>query len=248
MAIKEPELEMALESEFGGDFEGEFEVPSSDDTASSSAAASQRASRELYAKYRTACKGRSIFKRLTKTKLSPIDESIMLQKRIDGLPQLFTDLAELKRRAPKMSDQDYRDQRARLMARLGYLPDIYLGRLDQALAQARCELSWSNWRFIASCDGMEVDNPQHVSAQTADHYARTVLREELSNLKVSCKDGGGLCDVDYPNGITIRVDFSKVPDSLVAVQVAPKKGPLREFTYSCFRGTLNLRQEETPLT
>ena len=101
MAINERELEMALEGEFGADFEGEFEVPSSDDTAASSAAASQRASRDLYAKYRTACKGRSILKRLTKTKISPIDESIMLQKRIDGLPQLFTDLAELKRRPRK---------------------------------------------------------------------------------------------------------------------------------------------------
>jgi hypothetical protein len=237
----EGELEMELEREFGGDYvEGELEAPS-DDTANASAADGRRSSRELYAKYQSACKGRRILKRLTRAKLNPLDEAILLQARIDGLPQLFRDLAALDRRALTMSNRQYRQQYAQLVTRLGYPPNVYLGRLEDALAQARCDLSWSNWRFVALCDGMEVDDPEGTSIQVADHYTKTELGRVLASLKVTCGGGGRWCDVDYPGGITIRVGFYKIPDSIIAVQVAPKSGPLREYTYSCFGRTLSLR-------
>jgi hypothetical protein len=37
----------------------------------------------------------------------------------------------------------------RLIALLGYPPDVYLGTLDDALAQAKCELAESRWRAVA---------------------------------------------------------------------------------------------------
>jgi hypothetical protein len=50
----------------------------------------------------------------------------------------------------------------------------------------------------------------------------------------------------YPQGITIRVDFSKVPFALIAVQVAQKAGPLRQNGYSCFRWVANLSALSVP--
>lgn len=235
------DLEMELEAEFAPDFEAELEVPSSE-TGAASSAASRRASRELYAKYQTACKGRRILKRLTKTKINPLDEALMLQRRIDGLPQLFRDLAELNHRALRIPNQQYRREYARLVTRLGYPPGVSLGSLEDALAQARCEQSWSNWRFAASCDGMEVDDPERTSVQVADWHLQTELGLSFRSLKVSCKGQGRWCDVDYPNGITIRVAFYKIPDYLIAVQVAPTLGPLREYFYSCFGRNVNLHR------
>jgi hypothetical protein len=210
------------------------------DIADASAAAGRQASRDLYAKYQSACKGVRVLQRLRKTKLSPLAEERMLEERIAGLPQLFKDLAALGRRALTMTNKEYKKEYAKLVTRLGYPPDIYLGRLDTALAEARCELSFSKWRFAASCDGMEVDDPQYISRRVADHYAQTELGRTLGSLKVTCKGGGRWCDVDYPNDITIRVGFAKVPDSLIAVQVAPRLGPQREYTYSCFKRNLIL--------
>jgi hypothetical protein len=237
------ELEMELEQEFGGDFAGEFELPYDPDEAAASAAASVRANRELYAKYQAACKGRRILKRLTRKKLDPLEEAVMLTKRIAGLPQLFKDLADLKlkRKTEKMTDLEYSRRYTALVTPLGYHPDEALGTLDEALAQARCEQSLSSWRFVAPCDAMEVDDPEHTSLQVADWYARTELGGALASPKVTCKGDGRWCDVDYPNGITIRVSFYKVPDSLIARQVAPKLGPLRVYAYSCFQGQLSLR-------
>jgi hypothetical protein len=236
------ELEMELEQEFGGDFVGEFELAYDPDEADASAASSVRANRELYAKYQSACKGRRILKRLTRTKLDPYDQGLMLQARIDGLPKLFKDLADLKlkRRAEKMSDLDYTRRYATLVTRLGYNPAEALGTLDEALAQAKCEQSWNDWLFVTPCGGMEVDNPEQISLQVADWYARTELGGALARPKVTCKGDGRWCDVDYPSGIRIRVSFDKVPDSLIAVQVAPKPGPLRVYAYSCFQGQLSL--------
>jgi hypothetical protein len=88
---------------------------------------------------------------------------------------------------------------------------------------------------------MEVDDPEHTSLQVADWYVQTELAGGLASTKVTCNGNGQWCDVDYPNGITIRVSFDKVPDSLIALQVAPKSGPLRVYAYSCFQGQLSLR-------
>src|SRR5438270_567893 len=134
----------------------------SDEEAAASAEASRRASRDLYAKYQSACKGIRILKHLTRDKLDPWDEELMLEKRIKGLPQLFQDLAALNRQARTLSSQEYERQYAALVAPLGYPPDIYLGRLDDALAQAKCELAWVKWRNVSTCDGMEVENPEHI--------------------------------------------------------------------------------------
>ncbi len=237
------ELEMELEQEFGGDFEGELELPYDPDEAAASAAASARANRELYAKYQAACKGRRILKRLTRMKPGSLEEATMLAKRIAGLPQLFKDLADLKLKHPvsKVPDPEYGRKYAELVTRLGYHPDEALGTLDEALAQARCEQSLNSWLFVAPCGGMEVDDPEHTSLQVADWYARTELGGALASPKVTCKGNGQWCDVDYPHGITIRVSFDKVPDSLMARQVAPKPGPLRVYAYSCFQGQLSLR-------
>jgi hypothetical protein len=42
------------------------------------------------------------------------------------------------------------------------------------------------------------------------------------------------------------VNFSKVPYALIAVQVAPKLGPAREYRYSCFGRKVNLSLAATP--
>jgi hypothetical protein len=64
----------------------------------------------------------------------------------------------------------------------------------------------------------------------------------LSSEKISCRGrkrgsqfGSLFCDVDFPNGKTIRVSFVKIPKALIAVQVAPTLGPQREYSYNCFR-------------
>lgn len=232
-------LDRALDAEFGGDFRGELDDPG-DDIGSVSAAASKRASRELYAKYRSACKGRRILKVLRKEKLDSVQESIMLQNRIKGLPQLFRDLDDLNRQSSRMSRAKYALRYAQLVTRLGYHPRYALTTLKNELEQAKCELSKNAWLFVAMCDGMEVDDPQNVSQKVAEHYARTELRQILSNPQVACNIDGSWCDVAYPNHVVIRVSFDKVPDFLIAQQVAPNPGPRREFAYSCFQGNLNL--------
>jgi len=234
------ELEMELEQEFGGDFAGEFELPYDPDEADASAASTARANRDLYAKYRAACKGRRILKRLTRKKLDTYDETLMLQARIAGLPRMFKDLADFRNRVPKPTDEEYRQRHATWMERLGYNPAEALGTLEEALAQAKCEQALNDWRWVAPCDAMEVEKPEQTSLQVADWYVQTELAAKLASSKVTCIGDGEWCDVDYPNGITIRVSFSKVPDSLIARQIAPKPGPLRIYAYSCFQGQLRL--------
>lgn len=123
--------------------------------------------------------------------------------------------------------------------------------LDSELAQARCEFSLNSLRWSGPCGGMEVDDPKHISRQVADHYVQTELGSALSNQRITCSLFGrsGFCDVYYPKGITIRVNFSKVPYALTAVQVAPKVGPQLEYSYSCFGRKVNLslpRRRGTP--
>jgi hypothetical protein len=237
----------------------------------------RQAAQALFTKYETDCKGIRVLKRLTKPKLNLPDETTLLASRIRELPQLFKDKAELDRRArlwensarsrvfsdpvverrrlqefarrtDALSPAAYRIERATLLARLGYPPNYVLRDLDSELRQARCEYAMNSLRWGGPCGGMEVDDPEHISRQVADHYVQTELASPLSNPRVTCSVFGrsGSCDVSYPNGITIRVDFSKVPNTLIAVQVAPKPGPRREYKYSCFERQLRLSLLPTP--
>jgi hypothetical protein len=149
----EAELEMALGQEFRDDFESEeeFEREMKAPAPQPKRAPQQPAgalARGLYAQYQTACKGRRILEVLRKQNLNPIDEALMLEDRIQRLPLLFDRLAELN----QMHNMPAGARRViynRLIALLGYPPDVYLGTLDDALAQAKCELAESRWRAVA---------------------------------------------------------------------------------------------------
>ena len=156
-------------------------------------------------------------------------------------------IAEFVRRTGALSPEEYRIELAKLLVTLGYPPNYYLRDLDSELAQARCELSLNSLRWSGPCGGMEAVDPQHVSRQVADHYVQTELGSALSNQRVTCSGSGrrSWCDVYFPKGIIIRVNFSKVPYALIAVQVAPKVGPQREYSYWCFRRKVNLRLPAT---
>ena len=147
------ELEMALGEEFSEDFDGEedFEGQLEASGPQPKNAPRQPAgalARGLYKQYQTACKGRRILQVLRKQKLNPIDEALLLQDRIQLLPLLFDRLAELNR-TPNISSGDYRFIYNKLVTSLGYPANVYLGTLDDALAQANCELAESRWRAVA---------------------------------------------------------------------------------------------------
>lgn len=147
------ELEMALGQEFRDDFESEeefereMEAPAPQPKKAPQQPAGALA-RGLYAQYQTACKGPRILEVLRKQNLNPIDEALMLEDRIQRLPLLFDRLAELKQMG-NMPPGVRRVIYNRLIALLGYPPDVYLGTLDDALAQAKCELAESRWRAVA---------------------------------------------------------------------------------------------------
>jgi hypothetical protein len=200
------------------------------------------------------------------------DEALLLRRRINELPKLYQDKAELDRRARiwresseknrvfsnpalerrrieefvrrtgALSPEAYRTELAKLLVRLGYPPNYYLRDLSTELRQARCEDSLNSLRFTFPCGGMEVDDPKDVSGQVADHYVQTELGSTLRNQRITCSVSGrsGFCTVNFPQGITIRVNLSKVPYALTAVQVAPKVGPQREYSYWCFGREVNL--------
>jgi hypothetical protein len=143
----EAELEMALRQAFREDFESELEGPGPKPQKPQAQPAGALA-RGLYANYQTACKGRRILEVLRKKKLDPIDEALMLQDRIQRLPDLFHDLATLNGMRG-ISPGQYHYIYNSLIAVLGYPPGVYLGTLDDALAQAKCELAESRWRAVA---------------------------------------------------------------------------------------------------
>ncbi|SRR5712691_10350951 len=141
------ELEMALRQAFREDFESEREVPGPKSKKPQPQPAGALA-RGLYANYQTACKGRRILKALRKEKLDPTNEALMLEDRIQPLPLLFEELANLNQ-VRHISPGQYHEIYNRLVAILGYPPGVYLGTLNDALAQARCELAESRWRAVA---------------------------------------------------------------------------------------------------
>ena len=237
-----------------------------------SEAAARQAAQELFSKYELDCKGISLLKRLGKAKLSIYDEALLLQRRINELPQLYEDKAALDLRAQKwlmsrekhqvfsnpiierkrieeverrtkwLSPGSHRIELAKLLVKLGYPPDYVLKDLNTELRKAKCEQSLNSLRFAFPCGGMEVDDPMVVAKQVAEHYAQTEMGTTVSSQRVTCSVSGrsGYCDAHFPTGIVIRVNFSRVPYALIAVQVAPKVGPEREYSYSCFGRQVNL--------
>ena len=141
------ELEMALRQAFRADFDSELEAPAPRAKNLQPQPAGALA-RGLYAQYQTACKGRRTLEALRRKKIDPIDEALMLQERIQRLPLLFDKLIKLNR-IRRIPPGQYRAIYNRLVTTLGYPPGVYLGTLDDALAQARCELAESRWRAVA---------------------------------------------------------------------------------------------------
>ena len=137
------ELEMALRQEFREDFESELEAPVSKIKNPPPQPVGALA-RGLYANYQTACKGRRILKVLRREKLDPIGEALMLENRIQRLPIVFATLKQVRQTSPERYQETYN----RLVTALGYPPGVYLGTLDDALAQARCELAEGRWRAV----------------------------------------------------------------------------------------------------
>jgi hypothetical protein len=144
--IYDAQLDAAIQEAFQADFESEYEVPVPKTQPPQPRPAGALA-RSLYTKYQAACKGRSILRVLRKPPLNPIDEALMLEDRIQRLPLLFEKLAILNQ-IRHISPGRYREVYERLVTALGYPPGVYLGRLDEALAQARCELAESRWRAV----------------------------------------------------------------------------------------------------
>jgi hypothetical protein len=144
----DPELETALREAFGEDFESELEGPQPA-PANQNVPAAGALARGLYTQYQKACKGRRILRTLRKQKLKPIDEALILEDRIQRLPDLFHDLAILNS-ARGLSPARHRLLYNRLIGVLGYPPGTYLGTLDDALAQAKCELAEARWRAVAA--------------------------------------------------------------------------------------------------
>ncbi len=176
-----------------------------------------------------------------------------LEKLIRMPPELYrkelaTLLVKLGYPPDALPPEFHRKELATLLVKLGYPPNYILRDLNRELRQARCEHSLNSLRFAFPCGGMEVDDPKAISGQVAEHYVQTELGSRLSNQRITCSASGrsGFCDVHFPQGITIRVNFSKVPYALIAVQVAPKVGPLREYSYSCFGRKVNLSLPTTP--
>jgi hypothetical protein len=171
--------------------------------------------------------------------------------------RVFTDPVAERRRIEEfvrgtgaLSPEAYKIELAKLLVRLGYPPNYHLRDLNTELRQATCEYSLNSLRFAFPCGGMEVDDPKVISGQVADHYVQTELGSRLTNQRIVCTGSGrtGFCDVYFPNGITIRVSFTNVPYALRAVQVAPKVGLPRGYSYSCIGRKVSLSLPKTTAT
>lgn len=114
------ELETILREAFGEDSEDEFENPQPP-PANNNAVARRALARALYTQYEKACKGRRVLRTLSREKLSPMDEVLILEDHVRDL-----------------SNQDDGDP-----------GDPYQKILKEALAQAKCELAEARWRAVA---------------------------------------------------------------------------------------------------
>ena len=189
----------------------------------------------LFKAYESDCKGVDLLKQLTKVKPHPFDTTAT--KRVHELPDLYKKLAELERdlKSHAITEDDYRNERAKLLRSFGYPPGYGLSDLKTELARAKCQQTMKFLRDFTPCHGLEVEEPETIARQVAAHYLRTELGLSLDPQKINSRGFGrtSWCDVFYPRGITIRVSFVKVPHILTAVQVAPKLGPKREYGYNC---------------
>ena len=240
--------------------------------------AARRAADDVFKIYEASCRGVDVPKRLTRPEAQPGGRSYAATEKNQGTAEVisrqgragparahmarqpgnrvFSDpvaerwrIEEFVRRTGALSPDAYRIELAKLLVKLGYPPDYLLRDLDTELRRARCEDSLNALRFAFPCGGMEVDDPEGVSRQVADHYMQTELGSAQVDQRAACRISfgrSGFCNVRYAGGIIIRVNFSKVPYALIAVQVAPKLGPACEYRYSCFGRKVNLSLAATP--
>ena len=242
------------------EFQSELGEMTGDETAQASAAASRRAAKNSYEKFRSDCKGVDLLLRLTKDSSNPILKRERLETRVKQIPEIFKKIQleeeKLKtalQNTPSVADRDklrsqHRITVAKLQQQAGFDPRVVLTE-KTALAQAQCELSQFIWREYSLCNGKEVDDPSRFSIAVAQHYAKTELNISAAGQIKKCEINSVFCDVQFSNGIVIRVNFTNIPDYFTATQVAPRSGAQREYRYTCFRGQINFtpnREVQSP--
>jgi hypothetical protein len=227
----------------------EFEL-TSDEKAQASASAGRRAAKKSYDRYRRDCKGVRLLRRLTKDPSDVTSKAVRLKKRLEGVPELFRKIREEEQKlqhelkhARSVKERDaLREQHRKTIAKMleaaGF--DSRVPWTEQsALAQARCELSEFDWTQFSFCEGKEVETPDRFARAAAEHYLKTESGLTANGQTTKCEVNSVFCDVRFPNGTVIRVNFSNIPDYFTVTQIVPKAGPKREYRYSCFRGQIN---------
>jgi hypothetical protein len=98
-----------------------------------------------------------------------------------------------------------------------------------------------------NCPGWERDR-QSFSKVIAEYYIRTELGLSLTAKSIWCGDDGKICEVTFPDGITVMVSFVKMPDYVIARQRGPST-PRREYQYYCtLEGKVILTPRNKPTT
>ena len=198
--------------------------------------AARRAADDMLKKYEASSRGVDVPKRLTRQKRSLVEEAALLQRRIKELPKLYQDKAALDRRARiwqesreknrvfsdpvaerwrieefvrrtgALSPDAYRIELAKLLVKLGYPPDYLLRDLEPDLRRARCEDSLNALRFAFPCGGMEVDDPEGVSQQVADHYMQTELGSAQVDQRAACSllEGAAFATSAMPEALSFE--------------------------------------------
>jgi hypothetical protein len=227
----------------------EFEL-TSDEKAKASADASRRAAKQSFDRFRRDCKGVRLLRRLTKEPSDPTTKSLRLKKRLEAVPELFRQIRLAEQtlrhelahaRSVKERDalrQQHRSTVAKMLEAAGF--DSRVPWTEQsALSHARCELSEFDWIQFSLCDGKEVETPDRFARAAAEHYLKTETGLTANGQTAKCEVNSVFCDVRFPNGVVVRVNFSNIPDFFTVTQIAPRAGPKREYRYSCFRGQIN---------
>jgi len=237
------------------------ELGEPDETAAAGAAARLRVAEKFFQTYKTDCQGISLPLTLSKTALSWRDQERLLEKRIQDLPKILEDKADLDRRQRLWSDkrvfgdptlearrvQELIDRTGalspkawqiemfKLAVRAGYPAGYAFDSLARELARAKCALSKHRWKEWAPCDGQEEDETETISQQVAEHFVSTELGQQLKSQTIKCDNAAKWCEVNFPNGITINVSFADIPSRLVATQIKPNLGVSRGYEYLCPR-------------
>jgi hypothetical protein len=92
----------------------------------------------------------------------------------------------------------------------------------------------------SGCTGWESD-PQSFSKVIADFYLRTELGGTPGMADIQCQGDNRLCFVTYPDGTSVAVSLTQVPNFVIARQRGGT-GPRREYEYDCDpSGRVNFR-------